>query len=138
MSRIYFDTNILAYLSEYPSTFGPVAEAFLARCLRAKQQIVTSDLAVAEWIYGVFKQGRPDIAEAYRLTVADGSQFRRLPVTSAAFDLAPRIGPGFGLKLLDALHLATAIEAGCAGFVTNDRAFDKVTAITIINPFERT
>jgi predicted nucleic acid-binding protein len=136
MRRIYFDSNILIYLAEYPPIFGPIAEAFLAEALRSGHQIVTSDLAVAEWVYGATKHGRSDVADYYRQVIAETSQFQCVRVSAAAFELASVFGPRLGLKLLDAVHIFVAIENGCATFVTNDLSFARVVDIQIINPFK--
>lgn len=43
-----------------------------------------------------------------------------LPVTEATCDLAVSLGATYGLKSMDACHLATAVEAGADRFITNN------------------
>ena len=54
-----------------------------------------------------------------------------LPVTTATWDHAARIGADFRLEALDSVHLATAIEHGCDLFLTNDAQLARCTAITV-------
>lgn len=43
-----------------------------------------------------------------------------LPITAAVADRAAEIRATHGVKPLDALHLAAAVEHGCTRFLTND------------------
>ena len=38
----------------------------------------------------------------------------------------------YGLRTPDALHIATAIEAGAQAFITNDRSMRKVSQLKIV------
>ncbi len=138
MSRFYLDSNVLIYVVEQPPRFGERAVAFLTGALRNGDEIVISDLALAESVYGAVKKGLSAHVEAYGRLTQDARRLTLAAVNSNALASAARLGPGVGLKLVDAIHLATAMDAGCAGFVTNDRAFAKVTDIKIINPFDGT
>jgi predicted nucleic acid-binding protein len=46
-----------------------------------------------------------------------------LPHTTQVFELAAELAPKRGMKLIDALHYATAALAGCSFFLTNDAGF---------------
>jgi predicted nucleic acid-binding protein len=51
---------------------------------------------------------------------------RLLPVDLPAIRSATTLRANFGLKTPDAIHAATAREAGCTLFVTNDRHVRRV------------
>jgi uncharacterized protein len=51
----------------------------------------------------------------FRARVADLTDF-----TGAVFRRAAEIRAAHGFKTPDALHLAAAVECGCAAFLTND------------------
>jgi predicted nucleic acid-binding protein len=45
-----------------------------------------------------------------------------LPVDQATADLATALGASYGLHAADAVHLATAVNAGADRFITNNRS----------------
>ncbi len=47
------------------------------------------------------------------------------------WDRAALVGATFHFKALDAVHLATAIEHGCAVFLTADAQLSRCTDITV-------
>jgi predicted nucleic acid-binding protein len=60
-----------------------------------------------------------------------------LPVTEHVAALAVVLGAKYGLKPIDAVHLATAVDAGCDRFITNNiRDFDsaRIDEIEIVTP----
>ena len=44
------------------------------------------------------------------------------PVDEATAELAPALGAAYGLRAADAVHLATAVNAGADRFITNNAA----------------
>jgi len=46
-----------------------------------------------------------------------------LPDFTKAFELAAELSPKRGMKLIDALHFATAVLSGCQFILTNDAGF---------------
>lgn len=59
-----------------------------------------------------------------------------LPTDSATAALATALGADYGLRAVDAVHLATAVGAGADRFITNNRSdFAKtITEIDIVYP----
>jgi predicted nucleic acid-binding protein len=55
-----------------------------------------------------------------------------LPVDRPTADLAVVLGADYGLSAIDAIHLATAVQAGADRFITNNRR-DFPTSITEID-----
>jgi predicted nucleic acid-binding protein len=49
------------------------------------------------------------------------SRLELFPVSRSTADLAAVLGGKYGLKTVDAVHLATAVEAGADRFLTNNR-----------------
>ena len=69
------------------------------------------------------------------------SQYNVIAVTSSIAVLAAQLRVSYGLKLPDAIQLATALDIGAAALVTHDRDFSRVTGIQILTgdkePFRR-
>jgi predicted nucleic acid-binding protein len=61
-----------------------------------------------------------------------------LPTDEATAQLATALGAAYGLRAMDAVHLATAVSAGADHFLTNNRSdFPKsITEIDITYPDE--
>ena len=56
-----------------------------------------------------------------------------LPYTASVFRLAASLRAEQGLRFIDALHLATALNHRCTFFVTNDTDFKSSEHIAVIN-----
>jgi predicted nucleic acid-binding protein len=54
------------------------------------------------------------------------------PVSLAIADSAARLRARYNLRTPDALHVATAINAGCQAFLTNDNTLKRVTELSIL------
>jgi predicted nucleic acid-binding protein len=54
-----------------------------------------------------------------------------LPVTTATWERAARIGATHNFKVIDSLHLATAVEHGCGLFLTADGRLGRCTDIKV-------
>jgi predicted nucleic acid-binding protein len=48
------------------------------------------------------------------------------------FDLAAQLGARRGMKLIDALHYATALKAGCSFFLSNDTGIKSDALLEVI------
>lgn len=53
--------------------------------------------------------------------------------TKQYFELAAELSPKRGMKLIDALHYATAALAGCTFILTNDQGFASVDSMEVIH-----
>ena len=64
------------------------------------------------------------------LTNTDEISF--VPITASVSEKAALMRVSYGLKLPDALQVATALVAGCDAFLTNDAALQRVTELRIL------
>ena len=114
------DADILIYLSEPGHR---ERAAFLDRERIGKgHAVVLSTLAIAEVLVGRYRQDTEDEVDEFREALAGIPGGR---VVAASMDIAAQaaaIRAATGLKLPDAIHLATAIVSGAAAFLTNDSA----------------
>jgi predicted nucleic acid-binding protein len=68
----------------------------------------------------------------YRTILVSSPEVRLYPISRAVLERAARLRTTAQLKTPDTLHAATALEAGCALFVTNDGAFRRVTGLNVV------
>jgi predicted nucleic acid-binding protein len=94
-------------------------------------EIVSSDLVLMEVLVGPLKSGNTALVLAYE-QLFQQAQTRLLPITHVILREAPRLRTTTKLKTPDALHAATAMNAGCVLFVTNDAAFRSVVGLSLV------
>jgi len=117
---IALDSVIFIYALEGNPEFGELARKVLEMIEQGQCQGVASDLVLAELMVKPLRDGYPDIAEEYAQDLPHFPNLRFCPITQAVVIAAARLRGNSNLGLIDALHLATAVEAGCRVFLTND------------------
>jgi predicted nucleic acid-binding protein len=138
---LYLDSNVfISYLE------GNAADSVLLKglfeALLARPGVgVTSELTLAEVLVGSDKKG-PHMKRAYLDLIVWSKGFVLSPVTrgtlheSADLCSAHKQFVGRKLRLLDAIHLATAVQSKCRYFVSADRAIATPADMTKVD-FER-
>lgn len=126
--RIYLDACTLIYFIErsLPSHEQAIAEALQARRDR-QPRLCWTDLTRLECRVKPLRDKNHDLLNNYEHFFAQ-SIAHYLPITPDAFELATELRANHRLKTPDALHLATAIVAGCEEFWTNDHRLDTAAA----------
>jgi predicted nucleic acid-binding protein len=84
-----------------------------------------------ETLIGPLKSGNAALALAYE-QLYQQAQTRLLPITHSVLRDAAQLRATTKLKTPDALHAATAQQAGCALFVTNDSDFRGVANLPLV------
>ncbi len=120
MSRIYWDTMLFVYLFEaHPEHSGRVGQIYTAM-ERRRDTLCTSVFTVGEILAGVYRRKAVDrVAEVRRLL--SPPRVELLPFTADTADRYARVRAENRVTPADAIHLASAAEAGVDLFLTNDR-----------------
>jgi predicted nucleic acid-binding protein len=128
--RVYCDSVILIYFFEGTPAFKARATARLGVLGAAGDVLAVSDLVRLECRVQPIRR-----ADAVQLADYDNlfgqPNVERVPITTAVFDRATVIRAAHNFKLADALHLASAVEAGCDRFLTNDARLSAFTDIPV-------
>jgi len=119
--RVYFDTNIVIYALERPALYEKQAKLLLDAVARNTFQAVTGELTISEVIPGAAKSGGERAVRKCIDFFESGDVVSLHPVTRDAFYRAGLLRAALNISTPDAIHMATAIEAGCDIFLTNDR-----------------
>ena len=80
----------------------------------------------------VLRHGREALAERYRQVLTASPGWSVVDVDAAVAESAARLRARYGLRLPDAIQLATAIRSGSSALVTHDRDFSKVRGIPVL------
>ncbi|CAN7417203.1 PIN domain-containing protein [Rhizobium sp. LjRoot30] len=118
--RVYLDSNVFIYIVDGEPGYQTQARYAIAS-LPAHATFCTSEMTVGECLRGALRLGNRGSAESYLDLLQDQAFVSLHPVTLQLIKRAAEIGVSMGMKLLDALHVATAEALGCAIFLTNDR-----------------
>jgi uncharacterized protein len=124
------DANIVIYLVEQNPTWGASATSRIAAYRAAGDEIAVGDASRLECLTGPLASGDAKRLADYANFFADPA-VKMLPTTPTVWELSARIRVAHGFKPLDALHLATAVEHGCAVFVTNDVRLGRFPGIAV-------
>jgi predicted nucleic acid-binding protein len=130
--RVALDANALVYLLEAPDPLGRVTAAILDAAEGGHLTVVLATLALAEIAVGPVRAGDETIVERYADEIRDLRGVQIVPLTA---DIALDVGlirGRYRIRLADAIHLATARQAGASAIVTNDRRMPDIPHVEVI------
>lgn len=130
--KVYVDTNIFIYFlernAEFFSAVAPVIQAIKANEFSG----CTGEITVAETLVQPYR-AKDAVLIADTKNFFDASNFLTvLAHDKVIWDLAAQLRAAQGIKLVDAVHLATALKAACRYFVTNDKAMRSTGALSVV------
>jgi len=131
-SPVYFDTNVFVYALEGFERFQPLLRELFGKIQDAQLRAVTSELTLAEVLVKPLVDGRTDVCTAYLAAVQDSEGLEVVPVTRDVLVEAAGIRARLGVRLPDAIHVATAVLSGCRSFLTNDRSITEIPDVRVI------
>jgi len=119
LSRIYWDTMLFVYwLEDHPEHAARVQQIFQKMEQRG-DSLCTSTFTVGEVLVGPYKQGAVEVGRHIR-------EFFRypfielLPFRAETAERYAQVRAGHSVSPADAIHLASAADAGVDLFLTND------------------
>lgn len=119
--KVYLDTNVFIYAVEAVPEYAAAIETLFGRIDDRSLVAVTSELTLGEVLAKPFEVGRQDIAATYEDMLTPSAWLSVLPVERSILIRAARIQSQLALRLPDAIHVATAVAAGCRAVLSNDR-----------------
>jgi len=126
LTRFYLDSAPIIYIVE---TVQPWAAALDIRMAALNSERVTSYLARLECRVRPLRDHNRDVLMDF-----DGFFDQAVELTAISpqiIDEATSIRARFNFSVADAIHLATAVSAGCDVFLTNDRWLNRFSQIPI-------
>ena len=131
--KVYFDTHIFIHvLNGTPDLSAPCVQ-LLDACAQGAIQGITGDLTLAELLVLPLRQNNAAAVAAVRELLIDDGAITLLPHDRATFERAAALRAHHGLKMPDALQMATALQAGAACLVSNDRRFPGVDGMECVS-----
>lgn len=126
------DTAPIIYLMEDHPTLLEAYLPIFERIEAGTLQGVISTVTLAEFLSGPLGNGNEILADRYYQSLANGTNWHIQELDAPVSFTAARIRTRYGLKLPDAIQVATAIHSNSSALVTHDRDFASVTEIPIL------
>jgi predicted nucleic acid-binding protein len=132
LKRIYVDANIFIYFVEGEGAEREAATALFVEAAERGVQLVTGEITIAECLRGALKNSDETAASTYRDLLSNDDIVEMITADPVLFEYAALAGCMFSLKLIDSIHIASAMIAGCDAFLTNDRRMRGPEAMGVI------
>jgi len=132
VSRLAFDTAPIIYFIEANPKYVSLINEIFNRVDAGLIQGVTSVITLAEVLVHPISRGQSELGENYRELLQQSGNFHTAPITVTIAEAAASIRATYGLRLADAMQIATAIESDCEAFVCNDRAMRRVRELRVL------
>jgi uncharacterized protein len=120
VSRVYWDTMLFIYWLEDHAQFAKRVGAIRARMEERQDELITGAFTFGEVLAGVYRKGAADLASETRRSL-ESVVSEVVPFNLETADRYARIKGMLGLPPADAIHLASAAQAGTDLFLTNDK-----------------
>ena len=120
-SPVYFDTNIFIYAIDGHEEYSELLQAIFAYISNNKILVITSELTLAECLVKPMKDGNHEAVKQFSNHIKTNEFLKVKSVSRKILISSADARNKLGLKLPDAIHMATAIEQKCKTFITNDQ-----------------
>lgn len=120
MSRVYWDTMLFIYWLEDNPKYAPRVDAIRSRMEKRRDELITGAFTFGEVLAGAYRKGAPQLADESRRLLRNVVT-EAIPFTLETADRYARIRGTPGITPADAIHLASAAQAGTDLFLTNDK-----------------
>jgi predicted nucleic acid-binding protein len=122
VGRLYLDTNIFIVAFERQDEVSQQLSKLLEVANRnGERRCVTSELTLSELLVAPYQNNDMPLVDVYNGFVLNSQWLHVLPVGLPILQYSAMLRARHsGLKLPDAIHVATAIGAGCSHLLTGD------------------
>jgi len=131
-STVYFDANTFIYAIEDHEDYRAPIRRLFEHLSAHRCQIVSSELTYAECLVKPLKVRDEASIKNYESHLIDSGSVQLMPVTLNVLRHAAILRAHHTTKLPDAIHVATAIDAGCSHLISNDRKLPTVNGIELL------
>lgn len=118
--HVYLDANLFIYAVEGFQKYAALCESLFQSIEEMKIHAVTSELTLTEVLVLPLKNGDTRAIAQYEDLISDRFDLKVTPVTRGVLRSAAAIRASHGLKLPDAIHVATAQASGSEFIFTAD------------------
>jgi hypothetical protein len=132
-SLVALDT--VAWICEFEANpvFGQVTNVLFRDGFGAGRFSASCSLLVlGELLVQPIAQGRPDLADRYRRIIVSGPDLTVWEVSREVLETAASLRARYWVKMLDAIHVSSAVVNGADCFITNDEGLRRIQEVRIL------
>lgn len=126
---VLVDSAPIIYLLEANAKFAAHFAPLFQRHADGEIRLAVTTVTVAEVLSGPLKHGEEVLAKRYRAVL---EAWQVVDFTCDIAESAARLRGKYGLKLPDALQVASALSINADALVTHDRDFSKVRGLLVL------
>jgi predicted nucleic acid-binding protein len=126
------DTMVFVYHFEGQKEFGPAAGRLLQAAEEGRCRLVCSILTLLEILVVPKRNGQEDLCRRYREIFQSFPNLTVLALETEIAEIASDLRARYSLRTPDAIHIATAIRAGAAAFISGDGRLSRVKELPIL------
>ena len=127
---VYVDASAIIYSVERVEPYSSLLAPMWEEARAGRFTLASSELVALETLIRPLRDGNARLEMLFRSILA-AAEMELIPATLATWEDAARIRAETGLATPDALHAATALQAGCTLFVTNDDDFRRIQGLPV-------
>ena len=129
---VYLDTSAVIYAVEKIEPYASMLTPLWLKARAGEIGFVASNLLLLECLVQPVRDKDAKLQKTYRELLTSTNEFRLRSITMDVIESALQLRATHGLRTPDALHAATALQMGCAQFITNDVVFRRVPNLNAI------
>ncbi len=130
-ARVYIDSNILIYFVEDVAGLGERTRALFGALHAGHCEIFTSEITLGECLFRPHRDRNAKLIAIYE-DFFGAEDIANIPVHRDIIRAAAALAAVSNLKMLDAIHIASAVAGDCAIFVTNDARIRSVEGLRVL------
>ena len=119
--HVYLDSNVVITILEHIAPLNQSQKRFIEALETGRISGVSSQLTLAECLVKPMRETNEDAIEAVLQFLENQEHIELVPVSRDILVKAAEIRAIAGLKLPDAIHLASAVAANCQIFLSDDK-----------------
>lgn len=131
--RAYIDANVFIYFLEEDPRWLATTSAIFASARRQEFLAVTADAVVSEVMVLPYRSRDEERISRVRSFFTLPGFLEVRSHARADFDEAARIQAEWRVRMVDALHLGTARNAGCDCLITNDARMPSIPGLDVLS-----
>jgi predicted nucleic acid-binding protein len=130
--RLFLDRAPVIYYVEENTRYLPLVETVFDRLDTNALTAVTSPVTLAECLVAPYRSNETELRQVFADVIVSGSNTEFVPIDRTIADKAGELRARHNLTLTDAFQIATALNAGCDAFLTNDISLKRITDLEIL------
>ncbi|HEY0546908.1 MAG TPA: PIN domain-containing protein [Pyrinomonadaceae bacterium] len=132
VSALGFDTSPFIYFVEQHSAAFDLMREIFSRVDVGALTGYSSVITLTEVLTLPKRLQQTKLANDYRDLLLNSRNFNLIPINATIAEMAADLRARYNLRTPDALQIAAALSAGCAAFLTNDLALQRVKELRVL------